>query len=270
MHPTATEFETSAGRLHVSVCGTGPPALLWHSLLVDSSQWSRIVDDLASTRTLVLVDGPGHGASGPPPAEAGFEQCAGAAVEILDGLGLEQVDWIGNAWGGHCGYVFASTFPRRCRSLIAVAAPITPLPPPQRRRIRLLVALYGLAGPSAPLRTAVVETLLAEHTRESDPRAVELVTAAFRNGDRTGMHRVMQSMMLRRRDLGHHLPRITMPALIVSGSEDPTFPSARGRSIAEQLAQGEALTIDGAGHLPPLERPQAFAAAVRSFWDAAD
>jgi len=264
-----TTIDTPAGRLHVAVLGSGPPAVLWHSLLVDSSQWDRVVDELAAVRTLVLVDGPGHGRSGPPPVGAGFEQCADAAATVLDELGLAQADWVGNAWGGHVGYVFAATHRRRCRSLTSIAAPVTPLPPKQRRRIRLLVAVYGLLGAAPPLRRAVVETLLAEHTRATDPEAVEIVTRAFRTGDKVGMHRVMQSMMLQRPDLSHHLPGITVPAMIVSGSEDPTFSSSRATAVAAALPTGSAVTIEGAGHLPPVERPADLARAVRVLWERA-
>ena len=267
---TDTTIDTPAGLLHVSIRGSGAPAVLWHSLLVDSSQWNRVVDDLSTARTLVLVDGPGHGRSGPPPAKAGFQHCADAATTVLDELGFDEADWIGNAWGGHVGYVFAATHPLRCRSLTSIAAPVTPLPPKQRRRIRLLVAAYGLAGATMPLRKAVVETLLAEHTRATDQEAVGLVTEAFRHGHKVGMHRVMQSMMLQRPDLSHHLPQITAPALIVSGSEDPTFSATRAAAVAAALTSASAVTIDGAGHLPPLERPVELARAVRSLWETDD
>jgi pimeloyl-ACP methyl ester carboxylesterase len=270
MTRTDTTVDTPAGRLHVAVQGSGPPALLWHSLLVDSTQWNRVVDDLGEVRTLVLVDGPGHGRSGAPPKDAGFEQCADAAAIVLDELGLGRADWIGNAWGGHVGYVFAANHPDRCRSLTSIAAPVTPLPPIQRRRIRLLVALYGLVGAAAPLRTAVLETLLAEDTRATDREAVDLVTRAFREGGRVGMHRVMRSMMLQRGDLSHLLPRIAAPALIVSGSEDPTFPAARAAAVAAALPSASAVTIDGAGHLPPLERPVELVRVVRSLWELGD
>lgn len=65
---TITSVRTALGTVTVDVEGQGPPALLWHSLFVDSAMWSRIRTELARERTLVLIDGPGHGGSGPPPS----------------------------------------------------------------------------------------------------------------------------------------------------------------------------------------------------------
>ena len=58
--------ETRLGALAVRVHGEGPVAVLWHSLFVDDSTWSRVEDDLARARRLVIITGPGHGVSPDP------------------------------------------------------------------------------------------------------------------------------------------------------------------------------------------------------------
>lgn len=65
---THRRITTRVGELAVEMEGEGPPAVLWHSLMVDSCQWDRVRAELRSHRTLIVIDGPGHGASGPPPA----------------------------------------------------------------------------------------------------------------------------------------------------------------------------------------------------------
>ena len=55
---------TRVGQLHVEIEGSGPPAVVWHSLFVDGTTWGRLRPALASARTLVLIDGPGHGRNG--------------------------------------------------------------------------------------------------------------------------------------------------------------------------------------------------------------
>ncbi|MDT7743250.1 MAG: hypothetical protein QOE59_2328 [Actinomycetota bacterium] len=85
---TATAVETSLGRLHVQHDGDGPPALLWHSLFVDSTSWELVRSALTRHRRLVVVDGPAHGASGPAPGPFTLADCARAAVEVLDACGV--------------------------------------------------------------------------------------------------------------------------------------------------------------------------------------
>jgi hypothetical protein len=60
--------DTRLGALPVRVRGEGPVAVLWHSLFVDDRTWNRVEDDLARVRRLVIITGPGHGASRDPGA----------------------------------------------------------------------------------------------------------------------------------------------------------------------------------------------------------
>jgi pimeloyl-ACP methyl ester carboxylesterase len=54
-----------------------------------------------------------------------MEECAAAASTVLDVLGIsEPVDWVGNAWGGHVGVIFATTSPARCRTLVTLGTPV--------------------------------------------------------------------------------------------------------------------------------------------------
>lgn len=71
--------ETRLGPLAVRLLGEGPPAVLWHSLFVDERSWGRVENDLATQRRLVLITGPGHGASGDPDRRYTLDDCAEAA-----------------------------------------------------------------------------------------------------------------------------------------------------------------------------------------------
>jgi len=60
-------IETLVGRLTVTVLGDrGPTAVLWHSLFVDERSWRGMLPRLAKRRRLVVITGPGHGASSDP------------------------------------------------------------------------------------------------------------------------------------------------------------------------------------------------------------
>ena len=85
----------------------------------------RVEEGLARDRRLVIITGPGHGASTDPGHRYSLDDCAAAAGEVLAALDIrEPVDWVGNAWGGHVGIVFAATWPDRCRTLITFGTPV--------------------------------------------------------------------------------------------------------------------------------------------------
>ncbi len=64
---SATSVSTRVGPLRVQTIGSGPPAVLWHSLFVDSTTWIRVQRPLAAGRRLLLIDGPAHGGNPPVP-----------------------------------------------------------------------------------------------------------------------------------------------------------------------------------------------------------
>jgi pimeloyl-ACP methyl ester carboxylesterase len=96
----------------------------------------------------VIIDGPGHGRSAAPQHRYTLEDCAAAALDVLDNLEVTgPVDWVGNAWGGHVGLVFASSYPQRCRSLVTLGTPVDRYRGVERAKVTALYAVYGLLGP---------------------------------------------------------------------------------------------------------------------------
>ncbi|MFZ0492873.1 MAG: alpha/beta fold hydrolase, partial [Acidimicrobiia bacterium] len=108
-----------------------------------------------------MVDGPGHGKSPGPGRRFTLDDCADAAITVLQTMGVDSVDWVGNAWGGHVGILVAARQPSLVRSLTALASPLPGLSRQERRRIVPLVALYRLFGPR-PLVGAVTSALLSQ------------------------------------------------------------------------------------------------------------
>jgi pimeloyl-ACP methyl ester carboxylesterase len=253
----------------VRVVGHGPLAVLWHSLFVDSRSWDPVTPALAQQRTLVLVDGPSHGSSQPARRRFTLADCAAAAGEVLDQLGVTApVDWVGSAWGGHVGMVFAADQPQRTRSLVTLASPVRALTPAERRRIIPLVGLFRVLGATRFIRAAVVDAMLTPAVRKERPETAELVTDVLRHADRTGLYLTMRSIMLGRPDLTRLLPGITAPTLLVTGGDDPIWTAAGANAAIEHLPHGQAVTIAGARHLPTLEAPDEVISLVTQFWTA--
>jgi pimeloyl-ACP methyl ester carboxylesterase len=264
---TITMVPTRVGTLRVDASGTGRPAVLWHSLFVDSATWNRVRVALGESRRLFMIDGPSHGGSAPMTRRFTLDECAGAALDVLDHLEItEPVDWVGNAWGGHVGALFAAAHPERCRSLVTIGTPVHALAAPERRRIGALVTLYRLVGPIGPLVKAVEQGLLSPQTRATDPDAVRLVGDALRHADRRGMYTAMRSVMLARPDLTPVLSDIAAPTLIITGDELPVFTPSDARAAAAKLPCGTTAVIAGTRHLAPLEAATAVVELVVEFW----
>ncbi len=259
---------TRLGPLAVRRTGSGPPALLWHSLFVDSTSWQRPAGRLAGHRHLVLVDGPGHGRSPGPGTPYGLGDCASAACDVLDALGIGgPVDWLGNAWGGHVGISFAAAYPDRIRSLVAVGTPVHRLAPGERRQVTAGLVAHRVAGPVRPLLRVLVRALLGPGAPAVDAL---VVSEAVRRADRRGLARAIRSVSLDRPDLSGSLPSVRVPALLVAAASDPGWTPAQAAAAARLLPHGTAATVPGAGHVAPLVRDaDRLADLVTGFWAAA-
>ena len=265
---SVTSVPTRLGPLRVETAGAGPPAVLWHSLFVDSTTWVRVRGPLASVRRLLLVDGPGHGDNPPVGHRFTLDECAGAAIDVLDHFRIgEPVDWVGNAWGGHVGIPFAAAYPGRCRSLATIGSPVHALTPPERRQIALLTWLYRLTGPLPPLVSLLTGALLGPGARATDPEGAALVGGAFRRARRRGMAGAIQSISLHRPDLTPLLTTISAPTLICAAAGDPTWTPADAASAAGRLPNGAPVIFPGSGHLAPLfEAAPAVVDLLTAFW----
>ena len=258
---------TRVGTLQVRVVGTGPVAVLWHSLFVDDRSWGRVEAELSRDRRLVLVTGPGHGASSDTRHRYSLDTCARAAIEILDALGIsEPVDWVGNAWGGHVGIVFAATWPERCRTLVTLGTPAQAYGTAEKLQLRLLLGVYLIVGMVDPLARAITDALLSQQTRSSDPDALALVVDSLRNLDRRHLVNAMLSISLGRPDLAPRLASVRCPTLFVTGSDHPEWTPEQAQAASSLLADGASAVVPDTAYLVPLEAPEATIQLVRGVW----
>ena len=261
------EVPTRVGSLAVRVRGEGPPAVLWHSLFVDGRTWARVEDGLARDRRLVIVNGPGHGASSDPGHRYTLDDCAVAAGDVLAALDIrEPVDWVGNAWGGHVGLVFAAARPDRCRTLITFGTPIDAYGFSDQLLFRALLAVYRVVGMVDFLSSGICDALLSPRTRASDPEAVALVLDCLRSMERPALANAMRSISLGRPDLTPRLAAIGCPTVFVTGSDHAQWTPVQAEAMARLLANGSAAVVPDTAYLTPLEAPAETLSIVRHLW----
>lgn len=246
---------TGLGRLHVRCRGSGPPAVLWHSLFVDSQSWGSVSGELARHRTVYLIDGPSHGASAAVHRDFTSEECVAAAHEALDGLGLsEPVDWVGNAWGGHVGIRLAAAPTPRIRTLTTIGTPVRALSPWEKwAKGWPLVLLYQRFGPTGFVVKQLSDALLGPESVAAQPEPAATTLAAFGSADRTGMLHAMRSMMLHRTGIEPMLPRVGVPTLVLSVRDDVMgWRPDEARRTCAVIPDCRVEEVAGTGHISPL------------------
>jgi pimeloyl-ACP methyl ester carboxylesterase len=190
---------------------------------------------------------------------------------VLDRLGItEPVDWVGNAWGGHVGITLAADQPHRLRSLVTIAAPVTPVGRIQRLTQTYPLALfYRLLGPNRVLTKVLFDALLGSDAIAAQPdRAAEMM-AAFRAADHESIRRTIR-FMHSWRPLTDKLPAVTVPTMLITGDlGGQHWRPADAEAAARTMPAARAVAVTGSGHVGPLlVDVDQIASSVIDFWSS--
>lgn len=263
---STTVVPTRLGHLHVRSVGQGTPTVLWPSMFVDSHTWDPLVPLLPADRRYLLVDPPGLGLSEALHRVSDIDGAADAATDLLDGLGIDgPVDWLGNAFGGHVGFKLAAR-PGVLRSLVAVSSPAQPVPAALRRQIALLLPVLRTAGPIGPVRSGILTGMLTDASAAREPIR-RVVVESLARPSRRSMALAVRSFILNRVDVSAELAHLTVPSLFVASDDRGDWSPQDAQAAAALAPDAEAVTVDAARTLIPLEQPERLALLVRRFWD---
>ena len=266
-------IETELGWLAARLV-PGPPhvAVLWHSMFTDSRSWGRVVDDLRQKRTLVLVDGWSFGASADLDrvVDNFIDRCVQGAVAVVsqvqNELSAGPVDWLGSAWGGHVGLQLAATRPELVRSLITVSTPVQAASPSMRRQVKMLLPVFRAIGMRGPVRQGVLDGMLTDLTRRTDPEAVDAVVAPMSRANRGAIARTVQSGILTRTDLTWAAARVSCPTLMIATDDRGEGSPAECAETTAGMKDARSAVLTGSRALPSLECPTELAVLVTDFW----
>lgn len=112
----------------------------------------------------------------------------------------------------------------------------------------------------------VLPKMVAPHNIEALPTVATHVLDMMRNTPAEGAAAALRGRA-ERPDYLDLLARITVPTLIVVGSDDEYTPISDAQLMHDHIPNSTLTIIDGAAHLPNLERPAEFNTALRHFLD---
>jgi pimeloyl-ACP methyl ester carboxylesterase len=245
------------------VRGAGDALVLLHGVATSRLVWRRVIEPLARGRRVIAVDVPGFGES--EPAGPGFDLDA-VADRLVAGIEPGSFDLVGHSLGGAVAVAAAARHPDRVRRLVLVApAGLEP------RATRVAAALgaaaeravharrtfgYQLVGRSRG-RQAMFGATVADAGRMHPEDARLLLDAS--NGARrvaAGVQRALEA------DLRADFAAAPMPIGVIWGAADRVVPYSGLQALRRLRPDAVVETIPTTGHIPQIERPAEFAAAL--------
>lgn len=257
----ATDCVVVVGGLGLRCRIDGPAGAPWlvfsNSLMTDLTLWDAQVLALASRFRILRYDQRGHGGSAVPPADCTFDALADDLAGLLDHFGVTAATIVGVSMGGVTALALAARHPGRVARV--AACDCQPASTPAGAAAwdeRIAVARAG--GMAALVEPTVARWFRPETVRQ-DPPALRRVRAGIGATPLDGFIRAARA--LQDYDLRAVLPTLRCPAAFIAGTEDGTLPEVM-RAMADLCTGATFTAIPDAGHLPNVEQPVPFNAAL--------
>jgi pimeloyl-ACP methyl ester carboxylesterase len=276
MSPMGTKVLMIHGHgVRYAQAGSGPPLLLIHGIAGTLENWEEVFELLAREHTVVAPDLPGHGGSEPAAGDYSLGALAAGLRDLLIALGHERATLVGHSLGGGIAMQFAYQFPEMTERLALVSSGgLGPEVSPVLRAATLPGANLFIAATSGPGRlagSALARGLATVGLRpHADLAEVARGYASLSDpGHRTAFLATLRAVVSaegQRVDAGDRLYLTGgMPVLIIWGEHDRIIPADHAEQAHRTIPGSRLEIFDGVGHLPQLEAPGLFVAALERF-----
>ncbi|REK28186.1 MAG: alpha/beta fold hydrolase [Planctomycetota bacterium] len=246
--------------------GQGETLLLVHGFPLDHTMWRTQTESFRDSYRVIAPDLRGFGESGKTSGPLSMRQHADDLARLLDALDIgDPVHFCGLSMGGYIAWEFWQNYPARLRSLILCdtrAAGDTEQAAAGRREMAERVPHEG----SEYVAEVMLPKLVAPRELEEDTPVARRIREMILKTDPETIVAAQQGMA-GRADFRARLSEIQHPSLVVVGEQDAITPVDEMRGIAAALPNSRFVPLAEAGHMAPMEQPEAFNAALRDFLD---
>jgi 3-oxoadipate enol-lactonase len=253
-------------RAHHEISGPddGRPLVLAHALGLDLRVWDALLPLLPPDVRVLRYDLRGHGLSDAPEGDYFMGDLVADAAGLIEATGFRGAVIIGLSIGG----VVAQGLAAERRDLLAgavLACTAAKIGTEAGWRDRMdLVRAGGIEA----IAEGVLEKWFGRAFRRD--RAAELAIWRDRLAQTPVAGYLGCCAAMADTDLRLSTAGLRLPALAVAGSEDGSTPPDLVRETAETIPGARFALIRGAGHMPPIERPEALAGLIAGFLDEID
>ncbi|WP_212908565.1 alpha/beta fold hydrolase [Streptomyces sp. TS71-3] len=242
----------------------GLPVVLVHGHPFNRTLWAPTAGALvAAGHRVIAPDLRGYGDSSVTPGTVFLSDFADDIAALLDHLGVVRAVVGGVSMGGQIIMEFQRRHPERVRALV-LSDTSAPAETEEGKELRNRLADRLLAEGMDGYAGEVIGKMLAPYNVTALPDAAAHVLGMMRATDPRGAAAALRGRA-ERPDYRPTLAAVRTPVLIVVGADDVYTPVATAEEI-HRLVPGATLTvIDRAGHLPGVEQPERFNAALLEF-----
>lgn len=239
-------------------CGSGPTVLLLHAFPYDARMWDAPLKALSASHRVIAPDMPGFGGAPPWVDAPSLDSWASSLLERLRAEGVPDAIVAGCSLGGYLAFAMLRVASHFIRGLALIDTRAI-ADAPGRKAARLSDAERVAREGRAFFVDASRKDLTAELA--AYPSSLALANAMLDDATGDGIIGALCAMA-DRPDARPQLNSIDVPVAVVRGAFDPIVGADEARTLAAAIRGATFTEIDGAGHIPTFQRPEALTAAL--------
>lgn len=245
-----------------------PPLVLLHGITGHAEAYVRNLRAHAEHFDVWAIDFIGHGYSAKPDHPLEIPHYLEHLAGFLDAIGARRASLSGESLGGWVAARFAQLYPERVERVVLNTMGGTMANPAVMERLYTL-SIEAAKDPSWERVKARLEWLMADPGMVTDD-LIRTRQAIFQQPDWLAAcesNMALQNLETRKRNMlsDDDLRAITVPALVIWTTKDPSGPVDEGRRISELIPGGRLAVIENAGHWPQYEQTAIFDALHLDF-----
>lgn len=245
----------------------GAPTMIFlHGFPFNKNMWREQLHVLEDSITGIAVDIRGHGLSTAGHGFFSIDCFAKDLLAFIDKLAIEKIILCGISMGGYIALRAQQLFPERISGL--VLCDTHSKADTNQMKIKRFDSIQALLQHGRrPFALGFVENVFGKKAiRESAP-AIELIKSSIRRNNLNNICSTLLALAART-DCSEVLDSITVPTLLIRGSEDKITPKEDMLELHRKIKNSRYEEINEAGHLPNLEDPEKFNALLLNFVEA--
>lgn len=207
------------------------------------------------------IDFIGHGYSTKPDHPLEIKHYIDHVLQFLDAIGVEKASFSGESLGGWVTAQFAHDHPEKVDRIVLNTMGGTMANPQVMERLYTL-SMEAAKDPSWERVKARLEWLMADPTMVTDD-LIRTRQAIFQQPDwlkACEMNMALQDLETRKRNMitDATLNGITVPAMVLWTTKDPSGPVDEAKRIASHIPGAKLAIMENCGHWPQYEDPETF------------
>ncbi len=240
-----------------------PPIIFIHGFPYNSTMWEHQIKSLKEQYYCVAYDIRGLGETPPGDGQFTMEMFVADLFAVIDGLDINKPIVAGFSMGGYITLRAVEREPERFRALILCDTKAEPDDDAGRLKRANAINIINKDG-VGQFASDFVPMTFSDDAPQRIPDTYNTILEQAKTESPIGVKGCLLAMAART-DTSQVLGAIKIPTLLLVGEKDALTPPSVMQQMHESISNSELIVIPGAGHMAPIERPEAFTKSIQDF-----